>query len=100
MSEEYLQSEYDLEEKMIFNISNSSFDINSEIGPVDYGGEDLIILMQIVPFLVPILFTIIIFIGLIGNLLVVFVVVLNRNMRNTTNLLILNLAVSLNNYFE
>ena len=32
--------------------------------------------------------------GFVGNLLVVLVVALNKNMRNTTNLLILNLAVS------
>ena len=57
--------------------------------------EDLIILMKIVPVLVPTLFSFIIFLGFIGNLLVVFVVLLNKNMRNTTNLLILNLAVSL-----
>ena len=59
--------------------------------------EDLIILMKIVPILVPTLFSFIIFLGFIGNLLVVFVVLLNKNMRNTTNLLILNLAVSINN---
>ena len=57
-------------------------------------GEDLKILMKIVPFLVPVLFSFIIILGFIGNLLVVFVVMLNKNMRNTTNLLILNLAVS------
>ena len=57
-------------------------------------GEDLKILMKIVPFLVPVLFSFIIILGFIGNLLVVFVVLLNKNMRNTTNLLILNLAVS------
>ena len=56
---------------------------------------DLKTLMKIVPFLVPILFSVIIIIGFIGNLLVVFVVTLNKNMRNTTNLLILNLAVSI-----
>ena len=42
--------------------------------------------------LVPVLFYIIIT-GFIGNLLVVCVVALNKNMMNTTNLLILNLAV-------
>ena len=61
--------------------------------------EDLIILMKIVPILVPTLFSFIIFLGFIGNLLVVFVVLLNKNMRNTTNLLILNLAVSINNIY-
>ena len=51
------------------------------------------ILQKIVPILVPILFSIIIITGFIGNLLVVCVVTLNKNMMNTTNLLILNLAV-------
>ena len=56
---------------------------------------DMKILSKIVPVLVPILFSVIIVIGFIGNLLVVFVVTPNKNMRNTTNLLILNLAVSI-----
>ena len=56
--------------------------------------NDLEALMNIVPFLVPILFSIIIITGFFGNLLVVCVVTRNKNMRNTTNLLILNLAVS------
>ena len=59
------------------------------------GSEDLDILMRIVPILVPILFSIIIITGFIGNLLVVFVVTLNKTMMNTTNMLILNLAVSI-----
>ena len=54
---------------------------------------DLEILQKIVPILVPVLFSIIIITGFIGNLLVVCVVALNKNMMNTTNLLILNLAV-------
>ena len=54
---------------------------------------DLEILQKVVPILVPILFSIIIITGFIGNLLVVCVVTLNKNMMNTTNLLILNLAV-------
>ena len=54
---------------------------------------DLEALRSVVPLLVPILFSIIIIIGFIGNILVVCVVLQNKNMRNTTNLLILNLAV-------
>ena len=56
--------------------------------------NDLETLMNIVPFLVPILFSIIIITGFFGNLLVVCVVTRNKNMHNTTNPLILNLAVS------
>ena len=52
------------------------------------------LLLPSVPYLVPILFSLIIIIGSIGNILVVLVVALNKNMRNNTNMLILNLAVS------
>lgn len=43
---------------------------------------------------VPILFSIIGIVGLVGNALVVVVVMFNDQMRNTSNILILNLAVS------
>ena len=56
--------------------------------------KHLQILMAVVPMVVPILFTLIIIIGFIGNLLVILVVILNKTMRNTTNILIFNLAVS------
>ena len=49
-----------------------------------------------VPYLVPILFSLIIIVGSVGNILVVLVVSLNKTMRNNTNILILNLAVSMN----
>ena len=56
---------------------------------MEEGSEDLDILMRIVPILVPILFSIIIITGFIGNILVVCVLMRNKNMRDTTNLLIL-----------
>lgn len=49
---------------------------------------------KIVSIVVPIFFGLIAIIGFFGNLLVVIVVVLNPQMRSTTNLLILNLALS------
>ncbi|KAF6198963.1 hypothetical protein GE061_006986 [Apolygus lucorum] len=49
---------------------------------------------QIVPIVVPILFGIIIVLGLIGNALVVIVVAANAQMRSTTNILIINLAIA------
>ena len=52
------------------------------------------ILMSVVPKVVPIIFVLVIIIGFIGNLLVVLTVTLNKSMRNTTNILIFNLAVS------
>ncbi|XP_013781336.1 allatostatin-A receptor-like [Limulus polyphemus] len=51
-------------------------------------------LERIVSIVVPILFGIIVIVGLIGNLLVVVVVIFNPLMRSTTNLLIINLAVA------
>ena len=55
--------------------------------------KHLQILAAVVPIVVPIIFTLVIVIGLIGNSLVVLVVILNKTMRNTTNILIFNLAV-------
>lgn len=76
------------------NRTNSS-EINETVILEDnFLGEDLKILMKVVPFLVPVIFTLIIVIGFIGNLLVVCVVMIDKKMINTTNLLILNLAVS------
>ena len=51
-------------------------------------------LMVIVPIVVPTLFSLVIIIGFLGNLLVVFVVISNKTMQSTTNILIFNLAVS------
>ncbi|XP_022236286.1 allatostatin-A receptor-like [Limulus polyphemus] len=51
-------------------------------------------LERIVGIVVPILFGIIVIVGLIGNSLVVVVVIFNPPMRSTTNLLIINLAVA------
>ena len=62
--------------------------------------EHLRFLMTIVPIVVPVLFTLVIVIGFIGNLLVVLVVVLNKTMRNTTNILIFNLAVKNLNFSQ
>ena len=53
------------------------------------------VLMAVVPIVVPVIFTLVIIIGFVGNLLVVLVVILNKKMRNTTNILIFNLAVML-----
>ena len=49
---------------------------------------------HVVAIFVPIIFGIITVVGFIGNLLVMIVVISNKQMRNTTNLLIINLAVA------
>ncbi|ODM89180.1 Allatostatin-A receptor [Orchesella cincta] len=51
-------------------------------------------LEQIIGLIVPILFGIIFVVGLVGNALVVLVVASNQQMRNTTNILIVNLATA------
>ena len=67
---------------------------NSTMEMEEIDEEHLRILMSVVPIVVPIIFTLVIIIGFVGNLLVVLVVILNKKMRNTTNILIFNLAVS------
>lgn len=51
-------------------------------------------LEKVVSIVVPVFFSIVVFIGFFGNNLVILVVTFNKQMRNTTNLLILNLAVA------
>ncbi len=51
-------------------------------------------LEKVVTIVVPIFFSLVVLVGFFGNLLVVLVVTFNRQMRNTTNMLILNLAVA------
>lgn len=51
-------------------------------------------LAAVLSILVPILFGIIVIVGLFGNALVVIVVACNPQMRSTTNLLIINLAIA------
>ena len=67
------------------------------VAPLERENEEnhLEILMAVVPIVVPIIFTLIIIIGFIGNLLLILVVILNKTMRSTTNILIFNLAVSI-----
>ena len=57
-------------------------------------GNSQEMLLKVVAIVVPILFSIIVVVGLVGNALVVLVVALNKTMHNTTNILIVNLAVS------
>ncbi|KAG8178424.1 hypothetical protein JTE90_000937 [Oedothorax gibbosus] len=51
-------------------------------------------LERVVAVVVPVLFALIVVVGLIGNTLVVLVVACNPQMRSTTNVLIINLAVA------
>ncbi|XP_046408877.1 allatostatin-A receptor-like [Ischnura elegans] len=56
--------------------------------------EDKMLLVHLVSIIVPVIFGIIVLVGLFGNALVVVVVAANQTMRSTTNLLIINLAVA------
>ncbi|XP_052120012.1 allatostatin-A receptor-like [Frankliniella occidentalis] len=66
---------------MVFN----STDSDEQIGPL---------MQKVVSIVVPLIFLAIVVVGLIGNALVVLVVAANQQMRSTTNLLIINLAVA------
>ncbi|XP_021924277.1 allatostatin-A receptor-like [Zootermopsis nevadensis] len=56
--------------------------------------QSLQLIQKTVAIVVPLLFGLIVLVGLIGNALVVLVVAANQQMRSTTNLLIINLAVA------
>ncbi|KAH8367290.1 hypothetical protein KR200_010772 [Drosophila serrata] len=81
------------------NTSTNSFTFPSEFSDhnandsMEYDAES-VALERIVSTIVPVFFGIIGFAGLLGNGLVILVVVANQQMRSTTNLLIINLAVS------
>jgi len=56
--------------------------------------QSLALLQKVVSVVVPLLFGMIVVVGLFGNALVVLVVAVNQQMRSTTNLLIINLAIA------
>lgn len=69
-----------------FNTSNDTM-LDDDYNDIDY-------VEKIFSIVVPILFSMVVLVGLFGNALVVIVVLYNQQMRNTTNLLIINLAVA------
>ena len=73
------------------NTSQSNFSLTADANEID---QNLEILTAVVPIIVPILFSLVIIIGFLGNILVVTVIILNKTMRTQPhNLLIFNLAV-------
>lgn len=75
------------------NVSDIAFCINNSIpDPVSDG--EFGHMQRMVTIVVIFLFSIIVIVGLIGNSMVVIVVAFNQQMRSTTNLLIINLAVA------
>jgi len=67
---------------------------SSGMGNITADYSHLYAMQRFLSIVVPIIFGIIVFVGLIGNALVVVVVAANQQMRNTTNLLIINLAMA------
>ncbi|XP_022245647.1 allatostatin-A receptor-like [Limulus polyphemus] len=77
----------------MYNMSNISVSGNdSKQEDIDYPQAEE--MERILSIVVPILFGTIFIVGLFGNFLVVIVVLFNPQMRSTTNLLIINLAVA------
>ncbi|CAB4066029.1 ASTA-R [Lepeophtheirus salmonis] len=72
----------------------TSYPINTQLNETFYDESWADEMEKVISIVVPIFFSIVALVGLFGNLLVVMVVTFNKQMRNTTNLLILNLAVA------
>ncbi|XP_033233176.1 allatostatin-A receptor isoform X1 [Drosophila pseudoobscura] len=82
-------------ENITISLSNITNGSAGSVTPAPFfSEEDRKSIEDTVRWLVPFFFGIIAVTGFFGNLLVIMVVVVNKNMRSTTNLLILNLAVS------
>lgn len=68
---------------------------NSTVEPtVDPDEAYISFILNVLSIAIPVLFSLIAVIGIGGNLLVIIVVVSNKQMRNSTNMLILNLALA------
>lgn len=80
----------------LLNCSNVSAEIgagSSMVGCEVYA-FDFKLVQDMIVIVVPLFFGIIGILGLVGNSLVVIVVAANRDMRSTTNILIINLAIA------
>ncbi|XP_023234664.1 allatostatin-A receptor-like [Centruroides sculpturatus] len=81
--------------KRICNFTNNSRSFCNSTDDYDrHDYSDAEAMEKLLSIIVPILFGIIFIVGLFGNSLVVIVVLCNPQMRSTTNLLIINLAVA------
>ena len=91
-SPDVIQADGLAENISMFLNSTSNDETQVEVGKADHTWHQK--LAAIVSIVVPIFFSIVVFVGFFGNLLVILVVTFNKQMRNTTNLLIMNLAVA------
>ncbi|KAI1301232.1 Allatostatin-A receptor [Halotydeus destructor] len=95
VSLEYLREEEMAEAMAVLcntTLANMSSAVNCSEGYFYFDEPSFV--YDLVPIVVPILFGIIVIVGLFGNALVVIVVLCNPQMRSTTNLLIINLAMA------
>jgi len=75
-------------------LCNNNRTIMTGMGNITADYSHLYAMQRLLSVVVPIIFGLIVIVGLIGNALVVVVVAANQQMRNTTNLLIINLAMA------
>ena len=83
-------------EKLFYNLSESEENVTLK----DFLGShshmcDQLFFEKTISIVVPIVFTIIVLVGIIGNILVLIVVLIKQQMRNTTNVLITVIIFSL-----
>ena len=91
-----MQLKFALQLCSLFQLSSNSSSTQLDMSAEQEYAADMVsfqqTMEQVITIVVPIFFTIVVLVGFFGNLLVVLVVTWNKQMRNTTNLLILNLA--------
>jgi allatostatin receptor len=89
---------YDFGPHVNMNISKYLNDTGAIASNYTYdAGEDVAKYYEFeryVRVIIPIIFGLIVALGLLGNLLVIVVIIMNQQMRSTTNILILNLAIA------
>lgn len=75
-------------------LSNLAVNISTFITPVCIQPAVMDYMKALTNIIVPTLFGLIVIVGFVGNLLVIIVIIANIQMRNTTNILIISLAVA------
>lgn len=76
----------------IFNTTISSTSVSRNDSNSTNVDESALLFERLVRIIIPTIFGLIVFLGLVGNLLVIIVVYSYKQMRNTTNILIVSLA--------
>ncbi|XP_052784987.1 allatostatin-A receptor-like [Mya arenaria] len=85
---------------MNYTLTTNTTAVNINTSTPSQNHSDLLDVQEFVEFeyyvriIIPIIFGLIVALGLLGNLLVIVVILMNQQMRSTTNILILNLAIA------